>query len=471
MLPIFFDEAFTYLAYVRASLGDLLDPLASDRPMDANNHILNTLMAKASVGLLGVSELALRLPNLAALVSYLVFSWMLVRRFSGDLPPLAGFILLTANPFALELFAAARGYGLSLGFLAPALYLLARSVERPDSSPQRVALAFLLLAAATLASYPMLNVFGAAFLVWMAVDVRRAAAEDSRGGGARGIAKSFRRSGLLFLILAALLAAAGPVLIALSRGGAFYWGGTVGFWTDTVGSVVKATLYEAPYTTAVGPLLIGLVATGAAGMVVVACLPSLRRRAPGPMRVFTAIAAVTLLSATAIYAEHLVFGLRFPVDRVAVFFIPLFLLSLWLGFAALPRSGLGRSARVAVIALALASAIHLVAVARLWKSYLWSYDLDTPAMLGDLAAVRPKQAISRAVRLGAEPFFTAGVDYYRIAGDVSWLAPMNQLGPWGDYDFVYLLPRSIAEARSRGYEILRIYPRTGNALCRPPAPQ
>ena len=475
-LPILFDEAFTYLSFVREPLGSLLNPLGSERPIDANNHILNTLLVKACVGLFGTSEFVFRIPNLAALASYLIFVWMLLRRTSRTLPPLAGFILICANPFLLDLFSVARGYGLSLGLLLPALYLLVVALEVDSPSREREILIFLLLSAATLASYLLLNVYAAALVVWLAVDAIRLSGKRARASeSGRVISDLLRRNTPALLISAGLAAAVAPVIFALRQAGGFYWGGVSGFWPDTVRSLVRATLYRAPYAAATEPLFLGLVAAAAAIIALVCCFPFLWRTEPTRMRVLTGISAVTGLSVIVSLLEHALLGVKFPIDRMGTFLVPLFLISLWLALDA--ASGAARpllrsAARVAVLILAAACLAHIGRVGGVRVSYLWQYDLDTPEMLRDLARLRLRPAApADHVRLGITPFLTPGIDYYRVVQSLTWLAPMNQSGPWGDYDFIYIQPFLQTQAVSRGYRILRSYPRTGSLLCAPPSPR
>jgi hypothetical protein len=472
-LPILFDEAFTYLAFVREPLGTLLNPLGSDREIDANNHILNTLLVKSCAAVLGVSEFAFRLPNLAALASYLFFGWLILRRYSRFFPPLAGFIFIGANPFLLDLFSAARGYGLSLGLMLPGLYLLARTLEDEYPSRERDMLAFGMLAAASLASYSILNVYAAAIVVRaVTVSIRPSKkAGPSRRG--RILLDTLRFNLPVILISIGLAAAAGPVLFALGRAGGLYWGGESGFWASTIGSLVASSLYRAPYAAVAYPFILGMVGAGCAVIVIVASLPSAWRRDPARMRVFAGIGAILGFCVAATLVEHWVLGVKFPIDRMALSFVPLFVLSLWLALdvgASIASADLRRLMQVGVMVLAVAGLAHVVRVGRIRTSYLWQFDLDTPAMLADLSRLSERRpAPGPPVRLGITPFLAAGITYYRQVRNLTWLAPVNQSGPWGAYDFVYIMPVQGAEARARGCRILRRYPVTGNLLCAPPA--
>jgi hypothetical protein len=355
--------------------------------------------------------------------------------------------------------------------MLPGLYFLARTLEDQSPSRERAFLAFGMLAAATLASYSVLTVYFAALVVWAATVVIRLSTQTAPSRGGRGLLDALRLNLPVILISVGLAAATGPVLFALARGGGLYWGGDSGFWQDTVGSLVASTLYRAPYAGMAYPFLLGTVGAGCAVIAIVASLPSARRRDPVRMRVFAGISAILGFSVAAILGAHRFLGVKFPIDRMALAFLPLFVLSLWLALdigASIATPDLRRITQVSVIVLALASLAHVVRVGRIRSSYLWQFDLDTPAMLADLSRLSERPP-PRPLRLGITPFLAAGITYYRQVRDLTWLAPVNQSGPWGNYDFIYIMPIQGAEARARGCRVLRRYPVTGNLLCRPPA--
>jgi hypothetical protein len=130
------DEAHTYLEYIAPG------PLAFFRLDAANNHFLNSLLAKLSSLPAGTSELALRLPNLLALAAYLLFSFLILDRFIKRKAIVAGgFVLLAANPYLLDFFSLCRGYGISLACLMASLcffFVFLESAEpgKPGASRQ-----------------------------------------------------------------------------------------------------------------------------------------------------------------------------------------------------------------------------------------------------------------------------------------------------------------------------------------------
>ena len=112
------DEAFTYQHFVAPPLGEIMTTY------DVNHHVLNSLLAKISISLFGVSELGLRIPSLLGGLIYLIAVRAIVFRLFGAGWALLSFALLALNPFVLDYLSAARGYGLALGFLAAALWFL-----------------------------------------------------------------------------------------------------------------------------------------------------------------------------------------------------------------------------------------------------------------------------------------------------------------------------------------------------------
>ena len=108
---------------------DSVNPLSYASP---NNHVVYTVLTWASVGALGPSAFALRLPTLLGAAIYLVAALCLVRMWCKSRS--CGFLmlgLLTTSPYVLDYLMAARGYGLALGFLFAGIALLERDLRIP----------------------------------------------------------------------------------------------------------------------------------------------------------------------------------------------------------------------------------------------------------------------------------------------------------------------------------------------------
>lgn len=127
------DEAFSYQSFVSAPLSEMLTTY------DASNHVLHTLLAKASITLFGLSEFTLRMPSLLGGLLYFIAVYCLSRLVFGQ----GGLFLLSVlalslNPLLLDLLSAARGYGLALAFCMWALFHLVRCLPAfGGSQPSR----------------------------------------------------------------------------------------------------------------------------------------------------------------------------------------------------------------------------------------------------------------------------------------------------------------------------------------------
>ena len=96
----------------------------------ANNHVLNTFLMSRCSALFGDTELSLRLPNVLSFLVYLIFSFYILKESKSVFFIYFGAFLLLLNHFSIDFFSLARGYGLSLSFLLPALYFLFKKKQQ-----------------------------------------------------------------------------------------------------------------------------------------------------------------------------------------------------------------------------------------------------------------------------------------------------------------------------------------------------
>ncbi len=153
------DELGTYFSYISSNIPALFNFGSS-----ANNHVLNTLLAKLFTLWGGNGELVLRLPNLLAYVVYLLFSFLILDRFiKNKAVVVCGILLLNLNPYVLDFFCLCRGYGLSLGFLMPALFFfflfLEKTAEGKQGGARHLQISFIAASLAVLSYFGLLNVY------------------------------------------------------------------------------------------------------------------------------------------------------------------------------------------------------------------------------------------------------------------------------------------------------------------------
>lgn len=467
------DESTSYTHHVLASLPDILRYNVPVAP--SNNHLLNTLLMKAADRYLGPTEFALRLPNVIAYCCYLVASALIIRRVRRDRLMLPAFLLLAVNPFLLDWFSLARGYGLGLALMLGSLYFLIRALEQRPCRTKDLYPASILASLTVTANIPFLDYF-LAFLVWAACVVLLDQMIFQRASPSRHplltIALAFAP---LFLALALTLAIMAPPILKLHRMGEFYYGGTRGFWRDTLGSLAQATLYGVPATNALVPVL-PVVAVVLFSAAIVAVLIMLARegliaaRRPGPT-----VVGITLLTATLPILEHYLLGTRFRLDRTAIDLVPLFCLSLvaWsqsdcaslkLGFAG---DRIFATALVAISGLAL---INLAVSVNWSHPYYIDYDASTKQMMADLSLdYRTRQAGHGTVTLAVPPYVDAAVNFYRITWKMTWLKLVVHTSVARECDCTYIYSRpqdalGLPASYARRLSTIKTYPTTGYTL-------
>jgi hypothetical protein len=166
LVPITYDEAATFVRYVDAGFTAIFDFNV------ATNHLLNTGLTWLSTQVFGSAPWALRLPTVIAGIGFIAAAAAIARRAESAVVAVAGFVVMVANPYALDYLALSRGYGMALCLLMAAVYFLLEWLDRPPDSVEAHRLltrAIWLSALAVLATFTVLP----AFLALMAVVVPR----------------------------------------------------------------------------------------------------------------------------------------------------------------------------------------------------------------------------------------------------------------------------------------------------------
>lgn len=246
LLSFTHDESFTYLHFSSQPFHTIF---AYNGLSPSNNHLINSIMIKLSSFLLGTNEFSCRLPNLFAHLLYLLASFLIVDRFHNHWITLCGFVIMNVNPFLLDFFGLARGYGLGLGFMMCGMYSFLRSLDASSPDVKRSFLTSFYVALATLSNLTFLNIFFAVTgVLFCSNSIKLYLLE-------RNVHRSSVERLLIFLrslvpILSVYIMLATFIvlpIIKLQRVHDFYIGGKLGFWSDTVGTLIASSLYEQNY--------------------------------------------------------------------------------------------------------------------------------------------------------------------------------------------------------------------------------
>jgi len=298
-VPTFHDEAATFFHYIVA---EKFMPYSAH--WDANNHILNSALGYLCYKLLGPQQWWIRLPNVLA---FLVYGLYVVRICAQLRDPLIRWMTLIAllkAAFPLEFFSLARGYAMSIAFLMGAVWHGAAYYRTHRLSQQIYMWCWMWLAVG--ASLTLLN----SYLILLGIALLTVV----RVGDHRPWHLTvFAALGLPMFVAAARYA------FELKERGLLYTGSADGFVEVTVRSLVR---YQLDMESA--PMSALLTAIGAgAGMFIVF------RSVKGKMKwnALTLATVLLLLNALASVLLNLLFGMNFPENRVGMYYIPLFLIT------------------------------------------------------------------------------------------------------------------------------------------------
>lgn len=314
MASLTWDEGHTFFEFVRNPRW-----MPSEYNfMSANNHLLNTWLMKISVSLFGESELALRLPNvLAGGIFLMVLVRLLTRIFSGWQVRLIGFILIACNPYLIDYFSIARGYGISMAMMMCGIYFICKFISTACQLREGL-IALLFFALATLANLTCIHLlFSTAFLLAVATFFF---------GNKAGRMKKIILFLLFPMIFFSLLA---PFVFHLQKAGAFFFGREATSPLVVFASLGDAMAYGTRYFTWLSPLLVKLFYL----IPLVALIEIFRRRktfrvSPSSLSLLF-LTALFFLSFGIPLLQHYIMGTNFLVGRTAMIFIPqLFLLLL-----------------------------------------------------------------------------------------------------------------------------------------------
>ncbi len=117
--PITHDEAFSYEVYSSKNIKSIL---SFKEDVSANNHIVNTLFMKLISGI-GFEQAGML--RLLSSISFLIFliSAFLMTKDEKNIASSSLYLFACCNPYLLDFFSMARGYGISFALMTLSLYL------------------------------------------------------------------------------------------------------------------------------------------------------------------------------------------------------------------------------------------------------------------------------------------------------------------------------------------------------------
>jgi hypothetical protein len=387
-VPLTYDEVYTFDLFLHISPWEVI----SYKVPVANNHVLNTLLVKAMYRIGPDTAFMARIPNVAAGGIYLFFAYRIATRFFGKFFAVSCFLLLIMNPFLLDFFSLARGYGLSMAFLLASLYHLIRYIRelRQPSAMPALLYGFLAVTACFSLFNYWLIICAAFFLLPL---LKRKAYP--------------RRSPFIvyFLLLVGVAALIYEPVRKMREAGELYYGGNTGIYSDTLVSLAKFTFYEGEAT----PTVIAFL-NGSIMLLTVAVLAAIwfRREWLTPANALTAVLLLCLL---AVVLQFHLTGTLYILDRTALYLYPLFTLALCFAFADVP----GKRVAGIPLAVSLLFAVNTLRHLSLHRTALWFFDSHSEEILTNLDGIGRREG--RVLKVGYSYVFRSTFQYHLKNGN------------------------------------------------------
>lgn len=366
------DESFTYLYFVN---GTYFHPLVF--LSHSNNHFLNTIgMFISDLVIPGFQVWALRIPSLIGFGLYLFYGWKNLEVLGlGKQVKYPIYLFLLANPFLLEFFGLARGYSLGIGLTMMGVYYLQRYLQSDRQAKDTLRNALIAFSLAVFSNFSFLYIWLAANLIvgwpWL---------KQIRDWRKLWNLVQFKLYLLINVVTVGIFAV--PFLAMWYRK-QFYFGGAVGFWEDTVRSVIANAFYTQSGNFPVVEAFVAIVIF----LSVAALTYFLTKGWAGLTWIRLSVICVVGQLAT-FYILHSLL----PIERAALLFYPLF----WMSVAELVSIYKDKVWNWLVGTALLAGALVYIYLNlpnyNLHSTLIWKYDACTQTAYQELRKLNPKTA-------------------------------------------------------------------------------
>ncbi|MBL7057712.1 hypothetical protein ISS03_00055 [Patescibacteria group bacterium] len=461
-LSVTHDEAVTVMYHVQNSLYDILYFQGS---LLSNHHLLNTLLIKFTTTIFGLNEFVARVPVLFGALLYLSGVLVISKKlFNENFLIFSSVVLLSVNPFVIDFFSLARGYSLAIGTFIWALIYFLKWVGLNDGRVKRkyLFIVFSCLTISTLSNLAFLNVYLGSIVVVLFFE-----AGVLRNSGKSIVQKFvYVRDEIVLPIVPSLLLLLTiyyfPV-VAMNGSGEFYFGGVNNLWSDTINSLIEATLYGINYRDDIIKIIAWVflsmqLVTGIV-LVLAKCGKYFVVR-----REFGLILLLIVSILLGIEAQNIFFGTRYLVERAAIFLLPLFMLQflgVWMVIIA-SRARVKNIFNVIGIVVIFFCYIHFLNSLNYNSSFVWGYDANSREAVEKIA--RLKESGVNIHMIGSTWILAPSLSFYRYKFGMFDIDPITRKGPDNIYDVYYLRPEDAFLVSKYHLKVVSIFKPSNNIL-------
>ncbi len=429
------DESNTFLRHVPESFMQIV----SYHQPKANNHILNTLFIKLFLKVFPDTDFFIRLPNLIAHGIYIFFSILILKRFRNPVIIIGGFILINFNPYMLDFFSLARGYGLALSLVMATMLMFLIFIE--SNKIKYIYWYYIFAAFAVLSHFVLLHFYVSAIVVYNLLFIKEFRSEKYT---ARYKLKKFFHKNIPALIVSsALTIILFEPIRKLSKFNELYGHGNNSFFKDTIISFVNGTTYSQNY----GTHFVKFAAISLFVFITLLLFVSffdLKIKKfdfrKSKLSIFTFLLIMPAISSV---LQHYILGDQYLSYRLTLFFVPL------LGLAIITFVFFLINNRLRILGLGFLIIfsgilfIHQLNAINFTHFSEWKYDANTKNMILELEKEFTAEAEKNTIKLGIKWLFEPTINFYRETRNLDWLERVNREGIDGDYDYYYILKEQL----------------------------
>ena len=403
--------------------------LISYKDSYTNNHILNTLLIKALFSIFGEDHVLGRVPNIAAFIMYFIYTYRFSKRYiKEDWVSFMFVVVMISNPYLLDFFALARGYGLAIGFMMGSIYYAARYII--DDEMNALPLSILMAILSVYAQFALLHYYLGVSLLFLIVGFKKYFESKNR-------IKLWQSIGIQFggLVLLALLIYLPIMAIVKDNQIAYY--GTRGFWQDTISSIIYHSVYAQGYFS---EKTLDIFKNLTIILLVLSTLYTIwswvKKSTAYPSVFVVSTFGCVVLS---VLLQFYLIGNQFVTDRTALFFYPF--LAMLMPMLAAWSFEVSKKMGITVALIFILFSVNHVRRSGSLKSYReWWYDTHTYEILDFLKSEYDKSDKKQPLKFHLTWLFHPSFIYYQEHRHLDWLQPVKydkEPDSTNYYDFYY----------------------------------
>ncbi len=457
------DESRIYLMMIAHSLSDIFN-----YRIISQDHMLNTFLMKISSMIFSDNEFILRLPNLIGHLLFIIFSYLMMKKFIHKYLLIAAFILINFNPYLLDFFSAARGYGLSVSMMLISIYFLLSYAD--NNKIKSLILSYIFATLSVFSVYSLLYYFIALFawtIIFLVYKIL--------------IIKNYNKKIVLYILsvfciviifsLVIYLKLHEPLKKITDKDFIYQTSSNAGFYSNTFRSVIYASSYNKynGLLVTIASVVLGVFYISGIIYIIKGLIERRYEILKSPLFISMFILAASSLTVVLLY--H-ISNVEFPHHRTSTLFMPLIILPIIFLLNIMHNQKYGRLPALIIIYFFTVILIINTFISFNFTHYSdWRYDSSTEKMLCVLEKEIEDNKHDR-IKLGVNWIYSPAINFYRKTKNLGWLDKADRNGYENEsYDYYYITLSDTNNAILKKSTVVDVYPLSESILLKRKAEQ